>query len=576
MSIIKKLLIKNFLGVDELGLDASKVNIFKGPKGSGKSSILEAIEKTFTNKNRRTEVIKHGEEEATLFVELDDGLEVDRRIRSEKSDYLKLRKGNEGIPSTEKFLRDLINGYIFRPLDWVNMNIKEQTKSILNMLKIDWSQKDIEKWFGEIPSNIEYDQHILMVLKAIETKYFKDREEVNRKIKELKIQIKNIKDELPADYDGEVWRNKSIQEYYSKVSEAQKINQYIEQAKSLQEGFETKVQAIKANAESDKSRIQLKYRDQRQDIKDIIDLSKSKIEKSKSILATSDKNFQAAIKESEVDASGKKQKIEVEHQDTLKKLEDEYMKKVAEETNLYTDKIEQLDFELDESKTALKKLNESTKESEKDNIHLQENKITQKAEELNSLDALEKRELEAVGIKVTDEVEKEKIRVGKAVEYLENNEPVDIEPLQKAADEVSEMREYLRQWDNMINIRDNKLAEKEQYSATLTAKIDTARTLPSELLKTAKMPIDGISVDGDGLIRINGTLIDGLSDGEKFELAMKIAKAQAGELKVICLDGFEKLNPKAQEEFLKTIEDDEFQYFITATNSDEFQIEKLG
>lgn len=83
-------------------------------------------------------------------------------------------------------------------------------------------------------TNIEYNQHILMVLKAIETKYFKDREETNRVIKELKTQIQVIKKDLPADYDGEEWRNKKVQEYYNKVSEAQKINQYIDQAKALQ------------------------------------------------------------------------------------------------------------------------------------------------------------------------------------------------------------------------------------------------------------------------------------------------------------------------------------------------------
>ena len=86
MSKISFLKVNNFLGVDELELEPGKVNIFKGPKGAGKTSVIEAIEKTFTNKSRRTEIIKHGEEEATLFVELDDGMEVDRRLRSEKGD----------------------------------------------------------------------------------------------------------------------------------------------------------------------------------------------------------------------------------------------------------------------------------------------------------------------------------------------------------------------------------------------------------------------------------------------------------------------------------------------------------
>ncbi|MBV4430705.1 AAA family ATPase [Clostridium tyrobutyricum] len=543
MSKIKKIEVKSYVGLQEFGLDAGKVNIFRGPKGSGKSSVIEALETAFTNSKRRTEVIRHGQDEATLYVELDNGLEINRKIRNGKADYLKIRKGDEGVPSTERFLRRLINGDIFRPIDWVNLSPKEQTKSILNMLQIEWSQEDIQEWFGEIPSNIEYNQHILMVLKAIETKYFKDREEVNRIIKELKTQIQVIKKELPADYDGEEWRNKKVQEYYNKVSEAQKINQYIDQARALQEGFETKVQAIKANSENDKSRIEMKYKDQRQDIKDIIDLSNSKIEKA-----------QQFIRDTEVKVNLAKEKLDTELNTEIQKLKEKYSKlKLQKEQEIISESDEQ-----------------------KDLIHIQENKISAKQQELMGLDELEDHEKSSIDEKGLSEIEKEKIRVGKAGEYLEEHEPVDIEPLQQEADKVAEMQSYLRQWDMLIDIRDNKLSDKERYASILTTRIEKARTLPQELLKTAQMPIEGISVDEKGLIRIKGTLIDGLSDGEKLELAFKIAKAQAGDLKVICLDRFESLRSD-QKAILESAMNDEYQYFITEhTDGSEMEIEKLG
>lgn len=543
MSKIKKIAVNGYVGLQEFGLDAAKINIFKGPKGSGKSSILEAVETAFTNSKRRSEVIKHGEDEATLYIELDDGLEINRKIRDGKADYLKVRKGDEGVPSTEKFLRQLINGDIFRPIDWVNLSSKEQTKSILNMLQIEWTQQDIEKWFGEIPSNVEYNQHILMVLKAIETKYYKDREETNRQINELKTQVEVIKKELPADYNGEEWRDKKIQEYYNKVSEAQKINQYIQRAKSLKEGFETKVQAIKANAESDKSRVQLNYKDKRQDIKDIIDLSNTKIEKANKTIENHDEKVFSEL-----------EKIDLEREKEINLIMDKYRE-------IKATKVSEMAKEVDEQKEI---------------IHIQENKIAQKNEELNSLDSLEKQELKSLDEKADSEIDKEKIRVGKAGEYLESHEPIDIEPLQQDADKVADMQSYLRQWDNMLDIRVNKLSEKERESKVLTAKIETARTLPSELLKTAQMPIDGISVDSKGLIRINGTLIDGLSEGEQFELAMKIAKAQCGDLKVICLDGIEKIKSE-QKQIIENALSDDFQYFITEhTDDTEMKIEKLG
>ncbi|CBZ04171.1 hypothetical protein EXN25_05845 [Clostridium botulinum] len=576
MSKIKKLNIKNFLGLEELGLDCSKINLIKGPKGSGKSSIIESIEKGFTNKNRRTEVVKHGEEEATIYIELDDGLSIDRRLRTEKADYLKVRKEESVVPSTEKFLRSLINGDIFRPLDWVNMNIKEQTKSILSMLEIGWNKENIVNWFDELPSNIDYDQHILQILKAIELKYYKDREEVNRDIRELKTQIKVILNELPAEYDGEVWREKKVQDYYNKVSEAQKINHWIEEAKTLQTNFEDKVNAIKSNGESEKSRIQLKFKDERQDIKDIIELSKSKIDKSKDFINNSDRELELKIKELTNENVAQENKVAENYNNELKKLEEEFENRKKELVNLYSSNVKKLENSLNESIELVKKDNILQIEEQKELISINENKISSKEQELLGIDDLQKAELKAIDEKITAEIEKEEIRVGKAAEYLKNNEVKDIEPLQKQADEIADMQSYLREWDRMVDIRDSKLATKERYSNDLTAKIDKARELPGELLKTAKMPIEGISVDAEGFIRINNTLIDGLSDGEKLELAMRIAKAQAGELKVICLDKFESLNPKAQKKLIEQMSSDEYQYFVTSTMSDEFEIEKIG
>ena len=138
---------------------------------------------------------------------------------------------------------------------------------------------------------------------------------------------------------------------------------------------------------------------------------------------------------------------------------------------------------------------------------------------------------------------------------------------------------YLRDWDRIAEIRDGSLSSKQAYANELTSKIDKARNLPGELLKTAKMPIDGISVDVEGRVRINGTLIDGLSDGEKLELAMKVAKAQCGELKLICMDKWESLDIDSQNKLLAEMTTDEYQYFVTEvmdTASRKVEVVKIG
>lgn len=546
MSKISFLKVNNFLGVDELELEPGKVNIFKGPKGTGKTSVIEAIEKTFTNKSRRTEIIKHGEEEATLFVELDDGMEVDRRLRSEKGDYLKVRKADEGVPSTEKFLRTLVNGHIFRPLDWVNLGVKEQTKSLLSMLEIDWSEEDIINWFGDLVDDIDYSQHILLILKSIEQKYYKTREEVNREVKELKGRIDALYEELPPEYNGEEWRNVRIQEYYKKVSEAQEINKLIEMAKSIQENFNNTVETIKAKGEKQKANITLTFKENKEDINDIIALAKNKIERANNFIANSNNTL-------EVELSKLDNQLESEYQDLLQKYA---MLKDQKKRDILT-----------------------AVEEQKEIIAINNNKISAKEQELRGLDEKEESEKLAVDEKVNSEIEKEEIRIGKAASYLKENTLIDIEPLQAEADRVTEMVGYLRDWDRIAEIRDGSLSSKQAYANELTSKIDKARNLPGELLKTAKMPIDGISVDVEGRVRINGTLIDGLSDGEKLELAMKVAKAQCGELKLICMDKWESLDIDSQNKLLEEMTEDEYQYFVTEvmdTESKKVEVVKIG
>lgn len=579
MSKIKFLRVNNFLGIDEREVEAAKINIFKGPNGKGKTSVIEAIEKTFTNKNRRSEVIKHGEDESTLFVELDDGLSIDRRIRDGKANYLKVRQDGKGADSTEKFVNSLVNGNIFRPLDWVNLSVKEQTESLLSMLQIGWSEEDIINWFGELPDNIEYNKHILLILKDIEQKYYKVREEVNREIKELKARIKSIVDDLPAEYDGEKWKSVDIKEYYARVTEAQNVNKLISQAKSLKDNFNDKVESIKSNGEAEKSRITLKYKSEREDIQDIISLANRKIEKANNFIANADHELELKIKELTNDNTSKINEADSDYQSSLKDLEKEFQERKETLKKVHESHIDTLKNELITSIESSKKQSVSQLEEQKDLISINQNKVSAKNQELIGLDDKEKLESEAVDSKIESEIEKVKATIGNAAKYLEEHEEVDIEPLQAEADEAQKMISYLRDWDRISEIRDNQLAPKEEYADNLTSKISKARSLPAELLQTANMPIEGISVDEYSRVRINETLIDGLSDGEKLELAMKVAKAQCGELKVICMDKWESLDKAAQDKLLESMSEDDYQYFVTEvaqTESNDVEVEKIG
>lgn len=98
-------------------------------------------------------------------------------------------------------------------------------------------------------------------------------------------------------------------------------------------------------------------------------------------------------------------------------------------------------------------------------------------------------------------------------------------------------------------------------------KLDTVvkkltKEVPEDLIKKAKLPVEGLSiVDND--ILINGISIDNLSSSEQLKFGLQIVRALNGDFKVICVDGIETLDKESFEFFLKEIENDDYQYFVT-------------
>ncbi|HEY5524834.1 MAG TPA: AAA family ATPase, partial [Clostridium sp.] len=476
---IKAVKIGGYVGLEEFNWNPKPgINILEGVKGSGKTSVLEAIETAFSNTRRRTEVIRHGKEEATLYIECDNGLEIDRKIRSGKADYMKLRQEGKAINSTEKELRKLISGDIFRPLDFVTMDIKQQTEIILNMIQVNWTMEDITSWFGSEVLGINYDKHILQILKDIEVKSFAERTEINRQVTVLQVQCNAIEKELPPNYVGDEWKDKNIQEYYAKITKAQDVNNWIDKAKELQKGFDDKIAAINSDSDNQKSKITLRYREMESDIQDIVDLSKNKI-----------KNANAELDKSSLDLENNLSGSAIKYDKELFDIEKQFEIKKQEIKDKFQARNEQC-----HSNTA------KSNDEQKNIIQLQTTKMATKETELLGLD--EKKELEFSSIEKdsTQKIDAAKEKITKAKKYLENNNEIDIKPLQIEADEVEKMKGYLREWDRLQSIINGQLAEKKLSSTLLTKQIKTAREKPTDLLKTHKLPINGIGVDEKGMI----------------------------------------------------------------------------
>ncbi|HZK84882.1 MAG TPA: hypothetical protein VFC58_09430 [Desulfosporosinus sp.] len=562
---VSRIQINSFIGLSEFKADLGKINILTGRVGSGKTSIVEAIQKGFTNKSERIEVIRHGEEEATIFIQTDTGLEIDRKIRTNKTDYLKVRKPSEAVPSSEKYLKQFINGDIFRPLEFVGRSATEQAKIILNMLEIPWTLGDISNWFGEIPDGINYEAHVLQVLGQIVAYYFAQRESINREIVVLKAQVAGYRNELPPNYDGNEWREKKVAEYYKAVHDAEQVNKTIDTAKNLIEGLEGRIATARAEAETERQVKHNQMVQKRNEIREFKLFLDQKIEKVQTSIDGMENKLISSLRDIDKELSLNIEREKNDYQQKLQDLKDQHMEELSTLNHIAETSKETSKRELVEEKT--KAIEEISK---------CKNSLATKDQELENIIELEDQAVIAICEKVDERIKTEDAKVGNARETLTKTVAIEVEPLRLAADKVATMQSYLRDFDLMSSMIREKLAPKEELSKTLTARIEKGREMPKELLKIAALPIPGITVDSDGNIRIGQTLINGLSEGEQFELAFRMAKAQAGELKLICLDGWGKINPSDRAWIMKEANEDDYQYIILNTEDGDLNVKIEG
>jgi chromosome segregation ATPase len=161
-----------------------------------------------------------------------------------------------------------------------------------------------------------------------------------------------------------------------------------------------------------------------------------------------------------------------------------------------------------------------------------------------------------------------------ADEYIDKV-PVDVTPLKEEIDTAEAMKKHLNEYRRMTDMQVSIESLKAQ-SDELTRKIELARELPAQILKDADMPIEGLTIK-DGIPLVNGLPVSNLSDGEKLDLCVDIAAAKADNLKIILIDGAEKLDDKSRVKLYQKCQKSGLQVIATrTTNGDELEITILN
>lgn len=541
---IKRLEIRNCLGIKELQLTPGQINLISGDNEIGKTSLLETIEKGLLNAQRRPVFVRRGADEATLYVELSDGTTIDRRIRPDGDGKVEVYQDGAKVKKPETVLRQLIGetGTLgFNPIDFLAKKDKEQTEILLSLIPMRVTVEDMEAWFGEKPP-VNLNQHALDVLTYLAETYFYDKRTVaNAAVSDCQDEIGSLRRQLPDNYDGDEWRKVNIGELWKKVQDAQQVNGYREQAQQIIEGHEAAVEAVK-------TRIALLAKEAEESARVKAVRVDAEIGKEKERIRTEI----AAVKDG---VAGKKEAIRVEIADLQEQIR-QLQQRIA---------LKQQELAGADEKAGIR-----VEALEKELSGL----VSKFAPRFSAIAEEKESKIAISSEQEREEIQKLANRLKKAQDYLDTQPAVDVEPLKLVAENAERMKGFISLYDNLRRL-EGEFKAKVATARHLDECVKIARTKPAELLKGIKLPVEGMSINEQMQVTIDGMPIKNLSTSRQIKFVADIARATAGPLKMICIDRFESLSPSRQKMFFSEIRSDGYQYFISTVAEGDLSVREV-
>jgi len=231
---------------------------------------------------------------------------------------------------------------------------------------------------------------------------------------------------------------------------------------------------------------------------------------------------------------------------------------VTKKEKALQDLNEQIPADFDASKIneeEIQKLRDAISKDEQEAIRAEENRkaiITLQRREENL-----KAELEAVQKEIVELSQKK----------FDYSDPLALQAAKDALSSLEGKRElvFTSKRRDEVRVELEEVMKEAEKLDEVVKKL--TKQVPEDLIKNTKLPIDGLTIDGDDIL-INGVSIDNLSSSEQLKFGLQIVRALNNTFKVVCIDGIETLDKESFEFFLKEIEDDDFQYFVTRVEGD--------
>lgn len=212
MAKVKKITIKNILGIQELEFEPGVVTIIEGGNGAGKTSVLEAI-KSLEGGGHDATLIRRGADEGETVMLLDDDTVFSKSIKPHKSELTARHPTMGGITAAQTFLRGLTDHLSVNPIEFLTS--KDRVQKLLEAMPLTMEtarlQEAIDATGLKVPDLSKH--HALEALRIVRAQVFDERTGVNRVAKESRTTAEGLRNSLPSDFTSATVLENQLREH---------------------------------------------------------------------------------------------------------------------------------------------------------------------------------------------------------------------------------------------------------------------------------------------------------------------------------------------------------------------------
>lgn len=257
--------ISNILGIAELEFTPEGFNEISGPNGTGKTSVLEAIQAVLKTGHDAT-LLRKGAEKGEAVLVLDDGTELSKTVTADKSTSA-VRKEGKKVTRPAETIKALTDLYSANPIEFLRARKQDRVRVLLETMPLEADTQKLMEITG-IPVTADAGTHALDVIGALQKEVYDDRTGTNRAIKEKDNTINQLRAAMPDVPGGVDGSEDELLEQIKAADEAKtaELDRITTKLAGLKSGNQKSIDEIRQSAQAEIDRIKAEAQKQVDDI----------------------------------------------------------------------------------------------------------------------------------------------------------------------------------------------------------------------------------------------------------------------------------------------------------------------